>query len=536
MYSKSIRLLSVIIFNLYLIPVTTGQEIVKSDYFEGEGGLPEISKITENYMYSIETPKNSYSNQQELYIRKFDINNLELLDEFKIEEKDEYTFSGSEVYEGYQFYDNKIHVLKQNLKMNKDTMVEVLLKKAYHSNTGELVAIDTLYQKKLFMAKKVFWGKDGETYMSRLREAPDVSLSQDRKKILIHKITNAPETRYWQEIFILRDATTNKVLKQKTFNRENYDEAFTGNLIVDNEGSVYAYKKGKFAFFDFYQDYEPWYEELSVEKMATNGAIGNLYVHFDENQDLNIIAPYMTEDVRDTDGSKYDFDMEEGDTQLKGFVYWKMDGLNKEQKFQKTSFLSESFIDMFITPEMKEEGIKPELHPGIGPRSLEIKDKPNSNIRMTYECLFDKEQFPKKIKLDYQYFSGGVCEFRFDKDGSLQFAQRIPNMALGGTNFQGYLRIADSSKIHFFVHSHEDNFENGKKNNEGEALRKQKHALPVEYTMQPETGELDYQTRPDLLQEDYLPLFFNSRPLNDQNAALVLYRDDDDFFYARYNF
>ena len=59
MCSKSIRLLSVVIFNLYLIPVITGQEIVKSDYFEGEGGSPEISKITENYMYSIESPKNS---------------------------------------------------------------------------------------------------------------------------------------------------------------------------------------------------------------------------------------------------------------------------------------------------------------------------------------------------------------------------------------------------------------------------------------------------------------------------------------------
>lgn len=90
-----------------------------------------------------------------------------------------------------------------------------------------------------------------------------------------------------------------------------------------------------------------------------------------------MIGSYVTTDIKETNENKAEVETTEGDTQLEGIFYLRINGLKKEVVAQKLSKFDQDFIDQFKTEDHIKCGLDAEV---------------NDNFSL-YRFFFNKEDY-----------------------------------------------------------------------------------------------------------------------------------------------
>jgi|GEM_PF-4438008 len=192
----------------------------------------------------------------------------------------------------------------------------------------------------------------------------DVYLSKNRKRILVRTHTYYKETEQTVENLLLFDDKL-ELVAEREYREPGRELNLISSLLVDDEGSIYFVQDGSVVTLDAFNDYEEWREKLPADELTVGSSYKRISLTLNKDLDLVISAYYVTEDLEKLDRkivNKSRDNRKEGDTQIEGVVYFKVNTLDKELEFVKHTNFDKDFIDLFKTEKDIKRGYDGEIN------------------------------------------------------------------------------------------------------------------------------------------------------------------------------
>lgn len=391
-------------------------------------------------------------------------------------------------------------------------------------DTGESLPADTLIHTNFQGIPAI---SSMSKYMDRIGKY-EVTTSKNNKRMLVtYTSHNFKLERTFQEIYVF-DNQLNLIKKQELIKaQDEADDLIPARVSVDDEGSIYYLEDGDLVLLDFYQDYEKWREPMPSDIFESNADASNITGNFDKNNDLIITASYYTTDVEDTDENKERNETKEGDTQLEGVIYIKVNTLDKEIAKVKVSKFEQEFIDEFLNEDLVDDGLEAEINDIFNRFRYDFTDD------ATYVVGEALEQGKKGMNYN------DMVVYSFDNDGVLRWAHRVPRLQEGNYELttHGVMTFFDEEYIYLLFQDEKDNFdEKGKRDiMDPYPLDHDIHAVAVMYRFNKETGEFNYTVRPDWNTGKYFKINPNFS-LTSEEGIFVFMKDEKEYQLARIKF
>ena len=356
----------------------------------------------------------------------------------------------------------------------------------------------------------------------------EVTTSKNNKRMLVTHTTHSKKLeRTFQRIYVF-DAQLNLIKDQQLIKAaEDAHELVPRSVTVDDEGSIYYLEDGDLVLLDFYKDYEEWREPMPNDIFESNADASNISGTFDTNGDLIITASYYTTDLEDTDENKEKQETREGDTQLEGVVFMKINTLDKEIETVEVSKFEQDFIDEFLNEDLVDDGLEAEVNDVFNRFSYDFTDE------ATYVVGEALEQGKKGTNYN------DMVVYSFDTDGKLKWAHRVPRFQEGNYELttHGVMTFFNEEYIYLLFQDEKDNFDElGKRDiMDPYPLDHDIHAVAVMYRFNKETGEFNYSMRTDWNSGKYFKINPNFSLTSDE-GIFVFMKDEREYLLARIKF
>lgn len=234
-----------------------------------------------------------------------------------------------------------------------------------------------------------------------------------------------------------------------------FDSKFkTFNHIVDNDGSMYYFKKDNesknyIVSCDVNKDYEVWEEEIDLEGLKMNEELTNITISINSKNELNICG----------------FRTQKGNTKtsLNGWFYMKINGFSKEIVVNKIEGFSKILLNTYERSKKskkKEEVFIPQTFD-----RTKILNKDNGGI------VFIAENFFKK---DYKKYYKDFIILNISEKGQLLWDRRVKKSQfynqnpltrmenqLGDEKYYSYLSCLGRNQLILFYNCNPKNLNKG---------------------------------------------------------------------------
>jgi len=195
------------------------------------------------------------------------------------------------------------------------------------------------------------------------RGAYNVFVSKNKKRILVRTYTYYKETDQTLENLLLFNDKL-ELLTEREYSEKGKELNLTSSLLVDDEGSIYFLQNGSIVILDAFNNFEEWREQLPTDNLEVGSSYNRIGLALNEDLDPVITAYYVTKNLEDLDRKKVNKsrdDRKEGDTQVKGIVYFRVNSLDKELAVTKHTDFDRDFIDLFKNKEDLKKNYDPEI-------------------------------------------------------------------------------------------------------------------------------------------------------------------------------
>ncbi len=390
--------------------------------------------------------------------------------------------------------------------------------------TGDILPVDTIIKTNFQDLPAVggaskFYGRIGRY---------DVTTSKNNKRMLVTYTSHNYELeRTFQRIYVF-DAKLNLIKEQELIKSEDEaDELIPKSVTVDDEGSIYYLEDGDLVLLDYFKDYEEWREPMPNDIFESNADASHISGTFDKDGDLVITASYYTTDVEDTEENKEKWETKEGDTQLEGVIFMKVNTLDKEIAQVEVSKFDQDFIDEFLNEDLIEDGLDAEVNDVFNRFRYDFTD----------EATYVVGEALEKGKKGTNY--NDMVVYSFDMEGKLRWAHRVPRIQEGNYELttHGVMTFFDEQYIYLLFQDEKDNIdEMGKRDvMDPYPLDHDIHAVAVLYRFNKETGEFNYSVRPDWNSGKYFKINPNFS-LTSKEGIFVFMKDEKEYQLARIKF
>ena len=390
--------------------------------------------------------------------------------------------------------------------------------------TGEILPVDTIV-KTNFQDLPAVGGAN--KFQGRIGKY-EVSTSKNNKRMLVTYTSHNYEIeRTFQRIYVF-DSKLNLVKEQELIkSADDAHELIPRSVTVDDEGSIYYLEGSDLVLLDFYKDYEEWREPMPQDIFESNADATHISGTFDENGDLIITASYVTTDIEDTDENKDKYETREGDTQLDGVIYMKINTLDKEIDIVEVSKFEEELTDEFLNEDLVDDELDAEINDVFNRFRYDFS---GDHTYVVAEAL-------AKGKKGTNY--NDMLVYSFNNEGKLEWVHRVPRMQEGNYELSthGVMTFFDDKYIYLLFQDEKDNFdEQGKRDiMDPYPLDHDIHAVAVLYRFNKETGEFNYTYRPDWNSGKYFKINPNFS-LTSEEGIFVFMKDERDYQLARIKF
>lgn len=377
------------------------------------------------------------------------------------------------------------------------------------------------YELRLFTYSAKNAGKedDYEIYRSEVekrRRKGDFSVtpSKNNQRFLVHYSAYFKEKDQTLEVLRLYDKDVN-LLTDKEYVSDGDNGYSLDNIVVDDEGSVYFFRGGNsVAILDANADYEEWSEPIVADELENNGVLIDKRLTLNTDNDVVIVAHYMTVDLERTTENKRRRDRKKDDTQIEGVYFMRVNGFSKETEVAQLNMFSEEFIDQFKSERDLKKGRDAEMNNDYGSMRFFFKD--DGGVVFVAEKQYIVSTYTQHqamyTKTGEKHYFEDLVTYNFNADGELIWSHRIPkkqmfywsDLALGFTATSVGLKWfnnATYAKDHFsyvaglsedkFYLIYNDDKKNANVQDEHtrqKYLSKVKKAVPVVYEIDLETG------------------------------------------------
>lgn len=505
------RLVSLLL--LFFCTALSAQKIKTGPIYEADEikHIPQIMLEDEDKIYLVEP------DIQNFIVEAFDKNTLKRIYSKKIEgifpQRDVVTKA---TIEKVLYIDGSIMVVLSGASVQGGS-TELLACKI-DPKTGNKIETKQLYSANIEDVPKVgvsgrMWGRLGFY---------KIYISKNKKRFLAHyKRYNFDLAKFYEQL-ILFDSDMNVVLR-KELDRESTNTMIPDEGVeVDDEGSIYYLQNNNIVFLDYFQNYDEWKEPLPKDIFSINAEPSKVTATFNNQNHLIITAAYVTKDIEDTEEFKLKRDTKEGDTQVEGMIFIEVDPFEKEILKVKVDMFDKSFLNEFKTKKHIKKGYEAEFENDLTLFRYHFVGNKTILLGHKYEKL-------EGVGVYYEH----IVIFLFDENGELTWVHRIPKRQASTVSLVnevcGYLSFIANDKVHVFFQDAKGNFKGEKRNtlNLG-TLMIEKEALATVYTIDIDSGEMDYKAYADWNLEKDLALDPYQGTQKEEGAPIFIFGDDDD--------
>lgn len=354
----------------------------------------------------------------------------------------------------------------------------------------------------------------------RLRGEAIVKVSENRKNVLfIHKSKSEKKSQNRIALFVLNEDL--EILMEEEIVYHDLNDSYIDNFFIDNNGSVY-FKEFKnnnhyITIYDADKEFEQWSEKIDISEFEPSARVTSMAFNLNAENHLTVTGYYAK------------------NFELKGSFFMKIDNFSKEVIAQKISKFDETFVESFKSAKQKKKEARKKA------KGKKIKEKRRFKVLDNFKNL---TILPKKdggvVMLGefYQhtylsnngyvygevYNYGDIIALSFDKEGNMQWANRLPKQQvfsfqqMGGASGNGgffiqivtiyagsygmsffgvplylldhysYVPILEDDKLSVAFLDHKKNL-NKTDSDKLKAMGKPKTGVPTVYQIDLETGE-----------------------------------------------
>ncbi|MDR9442818.1 MAG: hypothetical protein RI842_08865 [Schleiferiaceae bacterium] len=323
-----------------------------------------------------------------------------------------------------------------------------------------------------------------------------------------------------EKLIVFDDEFNQLAEKEFRFDGDMDEVSGISAISVDDEGNVYFPAGRDLVILDVTADLEEWREPLALGEMESNAKLTDYTTSFDNQGNLVILGSYYTKDVKDRNENKSKANNEEGDAQVVGLFYQKINTLTKAIIAANISKFDPAFTKSDKSKRDRRKGYDGEIENNLTSYNI-FHNEDGSLVAVT-------ESYVKTTYRSAE--SGGVSgrtkdfkdiyAFKIEADGRLKWAQRInrnqqffwgfgpllfvrssvgwlfSNVPYYGVNFFSHASYEEDGKINFIFNTDESNV--GKKRMDLKRLKKVKKAKAINFDIDISSGELSQSSNATL--------------------------------------
>ena len=337
----------------------------------------------------------------------------------------------------------------------------------------------------------------------------EVFTSNNKERFLIYYTTYYKEKDQTIEVVKLYNQNV-ELVTEKEYIYDGEHEGSIGNILLDDEGSVYYLQGEDVVILDANQGYEEWRESIVLEEQGLNGGISRIYLAINGEGDLMVIGDYLTTDLSKTDENKSRRERKKNDTQIEGVFFMKINGFTKETEVAKLSKFDKEFLDQFRSEKDVRKGRDAEMNNTFD--SFEFFFKEDGGLVFVMEDRMIIRRYSNGRLVGESYLYNDLVSYNFSPEGDLVWATRIPkkqtyywnsmllgfmSTSVGMTWFAepyyakghfSYLAGLSDDKFYIIYNDHEKNAREQSENSKQREIAKVRYSVPVMYTIDLETG------------------------------------------------
>lgn len=251
----------------------------------------------------------------------------------------------------------------------------------------------------------------------------NVRISESGEFVFAHFSAYYKKLKHVKEEFYLFNGKGKQIIKKARI-YENSEAPRLGNYLLDNEGSVYFIQGNQLVILDKNLDYEYWSQTIVYEDMPLGGFINSLSLDLTPDNDIVIFGSYLGTDYYEDDQDKKSGLVKNGDTQVEGAFFMKIDGFSKEIEVAKLSTFEPSFFEQFKTEKDIKKNRDLEID-NFGGESRFYPKKDGGMVVITETFSQVGFDFYSFVAGSFLYFEDLVV-YNFQPDGTLIWAKRVP--------------------------------------------------------------------------------------------------------------
>ncbi len=431
---------NLIIFSLCLLFVTAkGQE--KSDFGPlmeiDRGYLPTIVGESEKELYGI------HYEDETIFVETFDKKRLRSLGKRAVEMVE--LRGVTEELELLTYLNDEV-VFFTSLFNYRDDKFDLIAQKV-DPKTGKITDKVTLFEKPIDKR--------------RHKGSYDVYLSKNRKRVLVRTYTYYKETDQTIENLLLFDDKLD-LITEREYTEKGNEVNLSSSLLVDDEGSIYFIQSGAVVILDAFNDFEEWREDLPTDNLTVGSSYNKITITLNKDLDPVITAYYVTKDLEDQDRKKVNksrANRKEGDTQVEGVIFIKINSLDKELEVAKHTEFDDDFIKLFKTEEDIKRNYDPEIENAFSSNRIYSLD--NGETLLIGEVVYRLvSQDQNGSVTSISYFYQDMIMVHFSASGDILWKDRLPKrqryywtkaiLGYGGSAGYSFLLFPDGVQQYFY--------------------------------------------------------------------------------------
>lgn len=379
----------------------------------------------------------------------------------------------------------------------------------------------------------------------------DIYLSKNRKRVLVRTYTYYKETEQTVENLLLFNDKL-ELVAEREYREAGKELNLISSLLVDDEGSIYFVQDGSVVTLDAFNDYEEWREKLPTDDLIVGSSYERVSLTLNKDLDLVISAYYVTEDLEKLDRkvvNKSRANRREGDTQIEGVVYFKINTLDKELETVSHTNFDKDFIELFKTERDLKRGYEGEIKNNYSlNRIISLENGETLLIGEYYQFIVTRDGNGAVIREQTIY--GDMILVHFSAEGEILWKDRLlkaqlyywakgiiplTNTSSAGFNFlilpqgiQDYFYdqvIVRDDKVYLIYNDMPENQASNRAMQEVEVYKKFRKGVPVVQTI-----DLERKKRTGEIERSLVKTKFWLKPGSMYDSDLT----DDVFYFVTY--
>ena len=397
----------------------------------------------------------------------------------------------------------------EKLTFINDEIVYITSLSYYRDDKFELIAQSIVPESGEISRKVTLYEADVERTYGRISH--DVYLSENKKSIVVRILTrNVDMGQTAEKLLLYNDKFELVTEREYTENGKGINR--NSGLLVDNEGSIYFIQNDEVVILDALNDFEEWREVLPTDELEVGAYYSQIAISLNKDLDPVITAYYVTKDLETLDRKevrKSREDRTEGDTQIEGVVFFKINSLDKELTVAEHTVFDLDFIELFKDETDRKKNYDPEIQNEYDiNRIIGLNNGETLLLGEIYE--HHRSGFIFRGRSEELY--GDMILIHFSSEGKILWKDRLPkrqmyyvtngylfsNGGSAGLNFFVYPKgikdyfydkvIVDDDKVYLIYNDRPENGGSNNKDQKQKLFKKFRRGVPVVQTIDLKEG------------------------------------------------